>query len=161
LPLAGCGKTFQYCHSEEPAGDEEPRTALKTLRARFFAALRMTANELRMTARASFSAACKAPPFQSRGEKSGLGDEPRTYKTGPRYTCFPTPLPATTLAYYFTTSQAPGRPRHRMDALPPASAEEPIIKMGAGDPSPYSYCRDKSLAPKGRSKAGNLVWCPT
>jgi len=31
------------------SGDEESRTASKTLRARFFAALRMTANELRIT----------------------------------------------------------------------------------------------------------------
>jgi hypothetical protein len=47
------------------SGDEESRTASKTLRARFFAALRMTANELRMTALYGFSAAGSAPPFGS------------------------------------------------------------------------------------------------
>jgi len=31
---------------------------------------------LRMTPPASFSAACKAPPFQSRGERSGLTELP-------------------------------------------------------------------------------------
>src|ERR1017187_10871415 len=34
----GCGKTQLNCHSEEPAGDEESRIALKTRGARSFAA---------------------------------------------------------------------------------------------------------------------------
>ena len=34
----GCGKTQVNCHSEEPAGDEESRIALKTCGARSFAA---------------------------------------------------------------------------------------------------------------------------
>jgi hypothetical protein len=36
---------------------------------------------LRMTVLGRFSAACKAPPFQSRGEKSGLGKHGRTRRT--------------------------------------------------------------------------------
>jgi hypothetical protein len=47
------------------SGDEESRIAMKMLRARSFAALRMTALE-------RFSAASKSPPFQIRGEKSRL-----------------------------------------------------------------------------------------
>jgi hypothetical protein len=46
-------------------GDEESRVALKMLRARSFATLRMTAFE-------RFSAVWEAPPFLIRGEKSGL-----------------------------------------------------------------------------------------
>jgi hypothetical protein len=38
LGFRGCGKTHRHCHSEEPAGDEESRIAVKTLRARSFAA---------------------------------------------------------------------------------------------------------------------------
>jgi hypothetical protein len=45
----GCGKP-KGAVILRSGGDEEPRIALKKLRARFFAALRMTANRLRMTA---------------------------------------------------------------------------------------------------------------
>jgi hypothetical protein len=66
------------------AGDEETRIAMKMRRARFFAKFTLSrqseilryaqddSERLRMTAGKRFSAACKAPPFQFRGEKSGL-----------------------------------------------------------------------------------------
>ena len=77
------------------AGDEETRIAMKMRRARFFAKFTLSrqseilryaqddSERLRMTAGKRFSAACKAPPFQFRGEKSGLtvclppGDNPK------------------------------------------------------------------------------------
>jgi hypothetical protein len=58
--FAGCGKTRLACHSEESRSDrddEESRTALKILRARFLAPLGMTTWR-------GFPAACKTPPFR-------------------------------------------------------------------------------------------------
>jgi hypothetical protein len=63
------------------AADLKNRSALPFLGPSFFpswaaarlSVLRITANGLGMTARALFSAACSAPPFQTRDEKSELG----------------------------------------------------------------------------------------
>ena len=54
----GCGRTHWPCHSEEPAGDEEFRIVLKTLKRRDVSLL------LRMTALRHFSASSEAPPFR-------------------------------------------------------------------------------------------------
>jgi hypothetical protein len=56
--FTGCGKTLFGLSFQGAAGDEESRIALKTLRARFLAALGMTAWR-------SFSAACFSPAVTS------------------------------------------------------------------------------------------------
>jgi len=56
-------KNRQDCHPEEPQATKDLCICLILQMQRFFASLRMTAPT-------SSSAACKAPPFQFRGEKS-------------------------------------------------------------------------------------------
>ncbi len=91
--FTGCGKTRLACHSEESRSDrddEESRTALEILRARFLAEFTLSGQSeilrcaqddsegLGMTAWRGFSAACSAPPksrlppFRTRGENCGL-----------------------------------------------------------------------------------------
>jgi imidazolonepropionase-like amidohydrolase len=59
----GCEKTHGHCHSEEPAGDEESRVALKTLRARSFAAAQD--DSIGTSFRSLFSPAHAALPTKS------------------------------------------------------------------------------------------------